>query len=193
MKRRKFFQTLAAAPAAGALLAQRQPPGASGGELPKLETANAEAAAELLPHFFDPQQFAALRRLCDILQPPMNGMPGAIAAKAPEFLDFLIGDSPVERQHLYRSGLDVLNAAASKRYRKPFADLDAAQAAEVLAPLRAPWTYDGPTDPLARFLQAAKQDVRTATVNSREYNTAGAAQGGGRRFGAQGQYWLPLD
>ena len=41
-------------------------------------------------------------------------------------------------------------------------------------PLRAPWTYDAPADPLARFLAAAKQDVRTATVNSREYNAAGA-------------------
>jgi hypothetical protein len=193
MKRRKFFQTLAAAPAAGSLLAQRQPPGVSGGELPKLETANAEAAAELLPHFFEPQQFAALRRLCDILQPSMNGLPGAVTAKAPEFLDFLLGESPAERQHLYRTGLDALNVAATKRYHKPFADLDAAQAAEVMAPLRAPWTYAGPADPLARFLQAAKQDVRIATINSREYNAAGAAQGGGRRFGAQGLYWLPLD
>jgi hypothetical protein len=59
--------------------------------------------------------------------------------------------------------------------------------------LRAPWTYEPPADPLARFLQAAKADVRTATVNSREFNMAGAAQGGGRRFGAQGLYWLPLD
>ena len=46
-------------------------------------------------------------------------------------------------------------------------------------------------DPLARFLVAAKQDVRTATMNSREWNTAGAA--GGRRTGGTGLYWYPID
>jgi hypothetical protein len=193
MKRRKFFQTLAAAPAAGALLAQpQQPAGAAGAELPKLETVSADTAAELFPHFFDAQQFAALRRLSDILQPSINGVPGALAAKAPEFLDFLLGESPAERQQIYRAGLDALNAAANQRYHKTFAELDPSQAAEVMAPLRAPWTFDPPGDPLARFLRAAKQDMATATFNSREYNTAGAASGGGRRFGAQGQYWLPL-
>jgi hypothetical protein len=190
MKRRKFFQTLAAAPAARALLAQQQP---AAGQLAKLETATPEAAAEIFPHFFDSAQMAALRRLCDLVQPPINGSPGALDARAPEFLDFLISESPGDRQQLYRGGLDALNAASQKRYHKAFAELDGSQAAEVLAPLRAPWTYDPPADALSAFLRAAKQDIRTATFNSREYNTAGAASGGGRRFGAQGLYWLPLD
>ena len=190
MKRRKFFQTLAVAPAAGALLAQQQPTAA---QLPKLETATPEAAAEIFPHFFSAQQMAALRKLCDIVQPPLNGTPGALDAKAPEFLDFLISESPADRQQLYLAGLDALNSAAQTRHHKPFADLDASQTADVLAPLRAPWTFNPPTDALGAFLRAAKQDIRTATFNSREYNTAGAAAGGGRRFGAQGLYWLPLD
>jgi hypothetical protein len=200
MKRRRFFRTLAAVPAAGALVAQQEqrpataPPGqAVSTELPKLETASSDAAAEMVPHFFDAPQFAALRKLGDILQPFLNGVPGALDAKAPEFLDFLIGESPADRQQLYRRGLDALNASAKTRYSKPFAELDATQAASVLAPLREPWTYDPPADPLARFLRAAKQDIRTATANSREYNVAGAAEGGGRRFGAQSLYWLPLD
>jgi hypothetical protein len=193
MKRRKFFQTLAAAPAAGALLGQaQQPAGAAGGEYPKLETVSADTAGELFPHFFDGQQLASLRRLGDILQPSINGVPGALAAKAPEFLDFLLSESPAERQELYRGGLDALNAAAKQRFHKSFAEVDGSQAAELMAPLRAPWTFDPPAEPLARFLRAAKQDMATATFNSREYNTAGAASGGGRRFGAQGQYWLPL-
>src|SRR5205823_4587771 len=99
MRRRKFFQTLAIAPAAGALLAQQQPPpGAVAAELPTLDTAAAHAVAELCPHFFDAQQFAALHKLSDILQPALHGVPGALDAKAPEFLDFLVGDSPAERQ-----------------------------------------------------------------------------------------------
>jgi hypothetical protein len=182
MKRRRFFQTLAVAPAATALVAQQQPRG----ELPKLETAIADTAADTLPHFFTADQFAALRKLSDILQPAVKGAPGALDAKAPEFLDFLIGESPADRQQLYREGLDALHRAG-------FTQADAAKTVAILAPLRAPWTYDEPADPLARFLRAAKADVHTATVNSREYNSAGAASGGSRRFGAQGLYWVPLD
>jgi hypothetical protein len=197
MKRRRFFQTLAAAPAAGALIGQQQPAAAPpqplpSGELPKLETAAMDAAAEMVPHFFSAEQFATLRKLSDILQPPLKGTPGALEAKAPEFLDFLIGESPADRKELYCAGLDALNADARRAYHTPFAELDTSQAAALMAPLRQPWTYDPPADPLARFLRAAKQDVRIATVNSREYNMAGAFSGGGRRFGAQGLYWLPL-
>jgi hypothetical protein len=169
MKRRRFFQTVAAAGVAAPALRAQQ----------KLETAAAESAAEALPHFFTDRQFAALKKLSEILMPPMNGSPGAIEAKAPEFLDFLVGESPADRQQLYRQGLDRLVAAG-------FVDADATKVASILAPLKAAWTYDPPADPLARFLRQAKADVRTATVNSREYS-------GARRFGAQGLYWLPLD
>lgn len=182
MKRRRFFQTVAASASVPALVGQT-PQGAG---LPKLETSTPDAAADILPHFFSERQFGALKRLCEILQPPMNGAPGAIEAKAPEFLDFLIGESPGERQQLYRVGLDRLATAG-------LIEADAAKAASILAPLKAPWTFDPPADPLARFLRQAKADIRTATLNSREYNTAGAASGGARRFGAQSLYWLPLD
>jgi hypothetical protein len=182
MKRRRFFQTVGAAAAAPAVLVGQQPQAG----LPKLETATADSAADTLPHFFTERQFAALTKLAGILQPSMNGAPGAIEAKAPEFLDFLIGESPADRQAVYRQGLDRLVAAG-------FLDADAAKADTILGPLKAAWTYDPPTDPLAKFLRVAKSDVRTATLNSREYNTAGAAAGGGRRFGAQALYWLPLD
>ncbi len=144
-----------------------------------------------MPHFFTPQQFAALRKLSDILMPAANGAPGALDAKAPEFLDFLIGHSPADRQNTYRAGLDALNAQANQRFKKPFAELDAADADAVLAPLREPWTYDPPADALARFLREAKQDVRTAAMNSREYSAHAPAAG--RRFGGNGLYWYPLD
>jgi len=163
-----------------------------GAEVPKLETFVADAAAETMPRFFTAQQFSALSKLSAILMPSMDGAPGAAEARAAEFLDFLIGDSPADRQQVYRAGLDALNAQARKRYGKTFAEVDASQAAALLDPLREPWTFDPPADPLARFLRAAKQDVRTATVNSREYVTAGASTGR-RGFGGQGQYWYPLD
>ena len=197
MKRRRFFQTLAAAPAATALLGQQPaapPPAARqpASEDAKLETSTADQVADGVPHFFSGPQFAALRKLSGILMPAINGAPGALEAKAPEFLDFLIGESPADRQQVYTAGLDALNAQAAKRYQKPFAELDGGQADAVLAPLRQPWTYLPPADPLAHFLMVAKADVRTATVNSREYNTAGAS-GGGRRMGGTGLYWYPID
>src|SRR5262249_38042360 len=152
-----------------------------GGEVPKLETSVADAVGEMSPKFFDSPQYAALQKLSDVLMPAMNGAPGAIDAHAPEFLDFLIGQSPADRQQAYRAGLDALNAQARKRFGKGFADLDVGQAVELLAPLREPWTYDPPADPLARFLRTAKQDVRTATMNSHEYVAAASGSVGGRR------------
>jgi len=199
LKRRRFIQTLAAAPAlvapaAPELLAQ-QPAGPqtrpAAEESLKLEIATPDAAAEMTPRFFNAQQFAALRKLCDILMPPINGMPGALDANAPEFLDFLIGASPADRQQVYRAGLDALNAQAAKQFKKLFAEADETQANTLLAPLRQPWTHEPPADPLARFLREVKQDVRTATTNSREYATAGST--GGRRGGGIGQYWYPID
>lgn len=197
MKRRKFIQTLAVTPAAALPIvsesnaetpASAQRPQE---EAPKLETASLDAAGETTPRFFSAPQLAALRKLSNIILPPLNSMPGALDAGAPEFLDFLIGKSPADRQQLYKGGLDALNAQATKRFGKAFADVTEVQAAELLAPLKQPWTYEPPTEPFARFLREAKQDIRNATINSREYATASSS--GGRRGGGVGQYWYPID
>lgn len=201
MKRRRFIQTLAAAPALAmpaTSTADAQQTGGPGGaqrphaNAPNLEISPPDAAAETMPRFFTALQFSALKRLSDILMPPLNGLPGAIDAGAPEFLDFLIGASPAERQQVYKVGLDTLNAQSRRRFGKSYADITADQAAELLAPLKRPWTYDPPADPLERFLKDARQDVRTATTNSQEYATA-ETPGGGRRRGGVGQYWYPID
>ena len=193
MKRRKFIQTMAAAPAlavpvaSSSAAAQAQPARPAPPEIPRLETSVSDVAAAYTPKFFTALQFSALRKLSSILMPALNNNPGALEAEAPEFLDFLIGQSPAERQQIYRAGLDILNANAMKQFKKNFADVDDTQANTLLAPLRIAWTYNPPTEPLARFLREAKVDVRTATMNSREWNTAG-----GRRTGV-GQYWYPID
>ena len=161
-------------------------------ENPVLEITAPDFAAEMAPRFFTAPQFDALRRLSEILMPPSSGAPGALEAHAPEFLDFLVGQSPTERQQTYRAGLDALNAQAKKRFNKSFAELDAPQAEALLASLREPWTPDPPADPLARFLRVAKQDIRSSTMNSPEWNAAGQASGG-RRPGGFNQYWLPID
>lgn len=211
MNRRGFVRALAAVPAVPALIAQQPgpaqpapgipqnstlpvpPPTTAASEISKLESSVPDEAAEMMPHFFTQPQFAALRKVCDIIMPSIEGKPGALVAKAPEFLDFLVGQSLADRKDVYRSGLDALNNQAQKRFSKSFADLDAAQADALLAPLRAPWTYETPTEPVARFLRVAKAEVRTATANSHEYLQAFSGGGGARRGGGGGLYWYPLD
>ncbi len=189
---------MVAAPAVPAVLAQQPAPASlpgaaarTSGEAAPLEMTAADAAVQSVPRFFSETQYAALRKLSELIMPPMSGMPGALDAGAPEFLDFLIGTSPADRQHVYRSGLDLLNSNAQERFNKGFAELDASQAAVLLAPMREAWTYDPPADPLANFLRTAKHDVRTATMHSREWSSSDS--GGGRRPRGVGLYWYPLD
>jgi len=213
MKRRRFVTTLVAAPAAAPALFAQQPapptspaagapaaparapgggtggPGGGAAQDLHLDVISPDNVAEPETRFFTTGQFAALRKLSDLLMPPMRGNPGALDAAVPEFLDFLIGVSPAHRQALYRNGLDALNARAKKQFNKSFADLDATQCDAIIRPLLAPvpWTHEPPKDPLQHFMAAAHDDVRTATRNSREWNTSG-----GRRGGAQ-LFWNPID
>ena len=118
MKRRRAIQTLATAAVATPLLAQRAVE-----EAPKLETAVADAGAAPVARFFSTAEFAVLRRLSELLMPADKGNPSALEAGAPEFLDFLIAQSPSERQSLYREGLDRLESDARRRYFTPFEEI----------------------------------------------------------------------
>jgi hypothetical protein len=169
-------------------------------EYPKIDAAFPDQAAAPVLHFFSAQQFAALKRLSDLIMPAGGDKPGAIDAQAPEFLDFLIGKSLADRQKIYTAGLDALNKQSMSHHKKPFAELDTVTATALIEPaMKQPWNYIPPADPLAHFLQDAKRDIRTATMNSREYATASAAAGadsggrGGRRQGGMGLYWYSLD
>ncbi len=181
MKRRQFVQAIPFLSASPVLFAQ-----AFAQTIGKLDTASGESVGEPLPRFFSAPQLAALRRLSDLIVPANAEMPGALDARAPEFLDFLVGESPASVQALYRSGLDTLNSRATAKYGRAFAALDAAQADALLDPLRVAWTWKEPADPFANFLRHAKADVLTATTNSREWITAG-------RGGGTGTYWLPAE
>jgi hypothetical protein len=217
MKRRRFMQALAAVPAVP-LAAQQPtpqqttptaaPPAAGAGRggrfpgtqaTPALETTPADLVADPAPpSFFNPQQFAALRKLGSLLQPPLKGNLGALDCGAAEFLDYLISVSPADRQQLYKAGLDGINVQARKQFGKGFGDLEAAQCDAILKPLMVPipWDEDLPKEPVKHFVAQAHRDFRTATVNSREYATANANSGrrGGRGFGGgAGLYWLPID
>jgi len=181
MKRRRWIQTVLAAPAAAAAAAaqaqQTSTEKPARDEFAKVETAgSADPSAEPLHMFFSAHEYVALERLANAILPPLNGKPGALDCGVPAFLDFLISQSPAPRQKLYRDGLAHLNSG------KP---LD-----ELLKPLAAPWTYKEPSDPFHRFLRDAKEDILEATFNSREW--IDARTGAGRR-GGSGTYYLAVD
>jgi hypothetical protein len=216
MQRRRFFKALAALPVAPALLAQTPPPATqapttpppatpppaalrAGGRpaasnVPNFEETSSELVADAEPRFFTPAQYSALRKLSAMFMPALNGSPGALECEAPQFLDFLVGASLPDRQKLYRDGLDMLNAHAKKSFKKAFADLNDTDADAIVRPLLVPvpWIFDAPKDPAVQFIAQAHRDIRTATQNSREWATAGAA-GGRRRFGGGGTYLNPID
>ena len=123
--------------------------------------------------------------------PKLGETPGAIDAGAPEFLDFLIGESPLQRRALYRSGLDSLNTRAIAKFGKAFGGLDNSQAGTLLEPLLKPWAWDSPADVFAGFLRIAKSDILTATVNSRDWIAVASKRS--RAANGIGTYWLPAD
>lgn len=200
MKRRRFLQ---AAPVAAAFVpqsagaqqqqqqqqqrpqaTQSQQMGVANAPIVHLDTAMPdEAGTAVGPKFFTPTQFATFKKLCAILMPAgANGAPGAVEAQVPDFMDFLLSQSPADRQHMYRAGLDGLKG------------LDDANAARMLVPLKQTWTYDPPKDPVAKFLRQAKIDIRQATMNSREWVKSAGSSGGGRRgVTGTGLYWNTLD
>ena len=162
-------------------------------EYPRFDTTPADQAATPVVRYFSPAQFAALKRLSNLMMPRIGETPGALDAQTPEFLDFLISKSPADRQKVYTAGLDALNRQSAANYKKPYADLQDTEAAALIEPgIKQPWNYVPPADPLAHFLQVAKQDIRTATQNSREYAAAQSSAGGRRQSGV-GQYWYPID
>ncbi len=218
MKRRTLLKSLLAAPAAATLA---PPPVAASpvpAETPPLETSAPGAAAASMVSFFTAAQLAALGRLSELIMPASPTHPGARESGVPEFLDFLISQSPAARQALYRNGLDRLNALAAGAHAVPseelaqsgvrretvpgssggarrtlcaFEKLSDGQASAILAPLHERWTYSGPRDEFARFLEAAKADVVEATRNSRQWRAAEASLRG--HSAGTGVYWRRVE
>jgi hypothetical protein len=151
-----------------------------------------DAVAQTNAHFFTDRQLATLRRLCEILVPPYKEYPGATDAGAPEFLDFLIGVSPPDKQEMYRSGLDRLDAEAKQHFAIAFEGVSTVQADQLIRPWLRTWMTDHPpTEPYAHFINLAHADIRTATVNSQAWSEAASAAE--QRTPSVGLYWYPVD
>lgn len=158
--------------------------------IPATELADEIAAANL--SFFTAAQMRTLTRLSDVLLPPLNGKPGALEAKTPMFLDFLIGSSPAQRQKTYTGGLDWLEETAQQKYKTSFAQLDDTQAGEVIKPWLRTWMNDHPpTETHADFLNIAHDDIRNATVNSKAWDEVPSV--GAEPNTEEAIYWSPIE
>jgi hypothetical protein len=192
MKRRELLYSLLGVSGLPAFIQAQQPaiPPATE-ELPPLRLTNPNQVADGVLKFFTPAEFASFRMLGNQIMPAAEAEPSALDAKAPEFLDFLLSESPTEIQTLYRNGVRELEKRSVQRHKQSFAKLQPAGIADVLSPLNASWTYEGPTQPFDQFLQASKIAFYQATVNSREWAEAQSS----RRRGAAGMntYYLPVE
>lgn len=205
MQRRDFLRAIASVGLLPkAILAQQAanpapPPPApvpwTQGLSPKTPLPNTEAPdgiAETDGKFFTAPQLATLARLCDLLLPPLGNKPGALQAGTPMFLDFLIGSSPEPRKKVYSGGLDWLDAVAISRHKLHFARLNATQADTLIKPWLRTWMSDHPpTERHADFINIAHEDIRTATMNSKLWDDAGAAAG--QDWVTGGLYWSPIE
>jgi len=173
MNRRTWIQTAIVLPAAAALpaAAQAPAPSAAKDEFAKIDTAGSpEQGGDPVHRFFSKDHYAALEKLAGQILPAVGTRPGAVEAGVPAFLDFLISQSPADRQKLYRDGLDRLHKGAT------------------IDSLTEPWTYKTPTDPFKRFLREAKEDILQATFASREWIAARS-----ERRGGSGTYYLAVE
>lgn len=188
MNRRELFYSLLGVSSLPAFL---QAQSASSPAAQALTFSVPEAVGSSAPRFFGPAAYAAFSRLGELLMPEGEEEPGARGAGAPAFLDFLLSESPAELQKLYRDGVASLDRQARTKSRKSFAELSETEAGAILEPLNAPWTYSGPSDPFAQFLQASKMAFWQATRNSRPWAEAMSE----RQRGAAGinTYWLAAE
>jgi hypothetical protein len=210
MKRRAILRSLMSIPAAVAIPAEvfsqekekaavrekgvpAGPPVIAPGpsEMPVTPVSRADAAADMMVRTFNAEQFSALSKFSELVAPSQEDVPGAREGDVPAFLDFLIGDSPQDTIHLYKQGLDHLNAEARRRYGKPFGEIGPSEAQPILSPLNQPWEFNDPGELLPKFLRTARGDIIKATLNSRSYIVAVSQLRRSRQ--GSGLYWYPIE
>lgn len=214
IKRRAFLTVLGATPAAALLTraeaqvqAQRlapttasPPPVPADAPQPPIAGATTEkAGAEPAISFFTATQFATLKAVAAVLQPPMNGFPGAEEAEAARFIDFYVSQTdakPVGRAELkrwYRAGLDDLEGRAKAKYGKSFAALSAAEIDVIIRPMFVTQGSGRQSISVTRrlpFMNEVRNDVRNATINSPQWAEAMARA---NRRPVAALYWKRID
>jgi hypothetical protein len=158
MERRELFKIIAAgAVAAEAAGAQHQ-------------HAAAVAAKPYTEKFLSARQVRALDSLCDIIIPADSQSPGAHEAKVWQYIDLIAYyGPPMQKQELTR-GLALVDRAARKQFKKPFAGLDRPDQEKIVAAMAA--KESDPGDALGRFFIYLKR----LTIEGYHYTEVGMKQ-----------------
>lgn len=128
MKRRDSFKALVASTVAGFVLASCDDKKTSEHEHTlDASTGNFHQTPEeierdkklLADKFFTPDEFKTVSRLVDMIIPADEKAGGALDAKTPEFIEFMMKDKP-KMQTPMRGGLRWLDLQCLKRFEKPF-------------------------------------------------------------------------
>jgi hypothetical protein len=83
--------------------------------------------------FFTEHEFATVSVLTDLVLPADERSGSATQAKVPEFMDFMLDDSPRDADRLaMRGGLAWLDAESRQRFEKDFIDLAPSQRTAIL-------------------------------------------------------------
>ena len=85
------------------------------------------------PAFFQPDDFAVVSRIADLIIPATE-TPGALLARVPSYIDLVVSRN-AEHQSVYRKGIEWLHNASINRHQKPFVQLTEAQQIALLEPL----------------------------------------------------------
>jgi hypothetical protein len=146
----------------------------------------ARAAGPYKPGALNPHEYATLRRLTDLIIPADEKSKGAVAAGAPEFIDFLCSRNE-EIKAIYTGGLAWMDAEMKRRHGATFVKAEPAQQTALLDLIAyrknaSPELYAG-----IRFFEWARNMVADAFYTSR----VGMADLGFMGNGAMSEFSVP--
>jgi gluconate 2-dehydrogenase gamma chain len=139
ISRRNALKALGAAPVAAGFTWTAAEAEAAHAHANQARRAAARTKAAFKPKFFTPHEWATVVALVDLIIPKDERSGSATDAGVPEFMDFVMTDTPVggesertRRQTRMRGGLRWLDAECRRRYRKAFVDCAPAERTAVL-------------------------------------------------------------
>src|SRR4051794_20872964 len=94
MKRRELFYSLLGVSCIPAFVEAQNKVPTTGDDMTLLKVTPPDVVANGVLRFFNRAEFESFRRFGDVIMPAGDSEPGALSAKAPEFLEFLLSESP---------------------------------------------------------------------------------------------------
>jgi len=139
--------TATAAEAQGILRVVRMPGHMAGAS--EASSSTSGTAAFSTPKYFSQHEFAVVSRLADLII-PHDTSPGALDARAPEYIDLQVSQMP-EAQTRISGGVQWLDRYCSEQFSKDFLDCSPAQQTQVLDKLADAKTVPRELEPARSF------------------------------------------